>query len=85
MTDASPALPDGELRGTLELLATAMANVSDRVDTQTNVLDRVNKTPTEARQAAFTAKAQTDPKAYGVLVGQAVTGKVTGPLGRSFS
>ena len=32
MTDASPALPDDELRETLELLSTVMASVSDRVD-----------------------------------------------------
>ena len=49
MTDASPALPDNELRETLELLSTVMASVSDRVDAQTGVLDRVNKTTTEAR------------------------------------
>ena len=62
MTDASPALPDDELRETLELLSTVMASVSDRVDAQTGVLDRVNKTATEARQAAFAARSQTDPK-----------------------
>ena len=36
MTDASPALPDDELRETLELLSTVMASVSDRVDAQTD-------------------------------------------------
>lgn len=80
MTTASPALPDDELRETLDLLSTVMASVSDRVDAQTEVLDRVNKTATEARQAAFAAKAQTDPKAYGELVGETITGKVTEPL-----
>ncbi|WP_227512153.1 hypothetical protein [Tritonibacter mobilis] len=49
---ASPApLSDDDLRETLDLLATAVANISDRVDDQTRVLDRVNKTATEARSA----------------------------------
>ncbi|MGR3640318.1 hypothetical protein [Alterinioella nitratireducens] len=75
-TTASPALSDDELRETLDLLSTVMASVSDRVDAQTEVLDRVNKTATEARQAAFAAKAQTDPKAYGELVGETIDGKI---------
>lgn len=76
MTTASPALSDDELRETLDLLSTVMASVSDRVDAQTDVLDRVNKTATEARQAAFAAKAQTDPKHYGELVGETIDGKI---------
>ncbi|MGC1504180.1 MAG: hypothetical protein WA782_08545 [Sulfitobacter sp.] len=80
MTNTPPTLPDDELRETLDLLSTVMASVSDRVDANTQVLDRLNKTATEARQAAFAAKAQTDPKAYGELVGETITGKVTEPL-----
>ena len=80
MTDASPALPDDELRETLDLLSTVMASVSDRVDANTQVLDRLNKTATEARQAAFAAKAQTDPKAYGELVGETIDGKLKDAL-----
>lgn len=82
MTDASPAPPDDELRETLDLLSTVMASVSDRVDAQTVVLDRVNKTAAEARQAAFAAKAQTDPKAYGELVGETIDGKINDNLVR---
>ena len=82
MTDASPALPDDELRETLELLSTVMASVSDRVDAQTGVLDRVNKTATEARQAAFAARSQTDPKCYGELVGETIDGKINDNLVR---
>jgi hypothetical protein len=82
MTDASPAPPDDELRETLDLLSTVMASVSDRVDANTQVLDRLNKTATEARQAAFAAKAQTDPKAYGELVGETIDGKINDNLVR---
>jgi hypothetical protein len=76
MTDRPPAPSDDELRETLDLLSTVMASVSDRVDSNTQVLDRLNKTATEARQAAFAAKAQTDPKAYGELVGETIDGKL---------
>lgn len=82
MTDASPAPPDDELRETLDLLSTVMASVSDRVDANTQVLDRLNKTATEARQAAFAAKAQTDPKAYGDLLGETIDGKLKESLQR---
>ena len=76
----SPALPDDELRETLDLLSTVLASVSDRVDAQGVLLDRVNKTAAEARQAAFAARAQTDPRAYGDLVGQAIAGRAAGHL-----
>ena len=82
MTDASPALPDDELRETLELLSTVMASVSDRVDAQTGVLDRVNKTAAEARQAAFAARSQTDPQKYGDLVGETIDGRINDNLVR---
>ena len=72
MTDQPPAPSDQELRDILDMLGTVVASVSDRVDAQTEVLARVNKTATEARQAAFAARAQTDPKKYGDLVGEAV-------------
>lgn len=68
MTDTTPALSDAELRETLDLLSTVIASVSDRVDSQTDALDRLTKTATEARQAAFAARAQTDPERYGELI-----------------
>ena len=74
---SSPAPPsDAHLRETLDILAELVASVSDRVDAQTEALGRMSKTAAEARQAAFAAKAQTDPKAYGDLVGQAISGRV---------
>lgn len=78
MTDQSPspALSDDELRETLELLSTVLASVSDRVDAQTGAMDRLVKTATEARQAAFAAQNQTDPEHYGELVGETIDGKI---------
>lgn len=83
MSDQSPSpapLSDDELRETLDMVGTVLASVSDRVDTQTRTMDRLIKTATEARQAAFAAQNQTDPEQYGNLVGQAVAGKITDPL-----
>ena len=65
---ASPALSDDELRETLDLLGTVLASVSDRVDAQTGAMDRLVKTATEARIAAFTARDQTDPERYGEII-----------------
>ncbi len=76
MTDQPPAPSDQELRDILDMLGTVVASVSDRVDAQTEVLGRVNKTATEARQAAFAARAQTHPKKYGDLVGEAIEGRI---------
>lgn len=82
---ASPALlTDEDLRETLDLLATAVASISDRVDDQTRVLDRVNKTATEARSAAFAAQKQTDPQQYGELVGETVNGRINETLTRIY-
>lgn len=67
----SPALPDDELRETLDMIGTVVASVSDRVDAQTDAFDRLNKTASEARQAAFAAQRQTDPELYGHIIGEA--------------
>ncbi|GAD57239.1 hypothetical protein [Limimaricola cinnabarinus] len=77
---STPALSDEELCETLDLLSTVLASVSDRVDAQTTVLDRVNKTATEARQAAFAAKTQTDPERYGEMVGRTIDGQINDNL-----
>ncbi len=77
---SSPALSDEELRETLDMVGTVLASVSDRVDAQTSAMDRLNKTATEARMAAFAAQTQTDPEHYGDLVGHAINARVRGPL-----
>ena len=64
MTDQPdlPALSDDELRETLDLMATAIASMSNRIDDLTTVADKQIKVSTEARIAAFAARDQTDPK-----------------------
>ena len=77
-----PALSDADLAETLDLLATVVASVSDRVDAQTAALDRLTKTTAEARQAAFAAQSQTDPMLFAKPIGQAVREQLEIPLDR---
>ena len=81
-SDDPPALSDADLAETLDLLAIVVASVSDRVDAKTAALDRLTKTTAEARQAAFAAQAQTDPKLFTKPVGQAVRAQLEIPLDR---
>ena len=69
-TQAPAAPPDGaaalaaelnDLTRTLDVLATIVASVSDRVDGQTAALGKLAGTAAETRQAAFAARAQSDP------------------------
>jgi hypothetical protein len=69
---SSPALSDDELRETLDMVGTVLASVSDRVDAQSNSMDRLVKTATEARQAAFAARSQTSPENYGDIISEIV-------------
>ena len=78
--DGSPALSDAELRETFDLMATAVASMSDRIDDLTRVADKQIKVSTEAWIAAFAAREQTDPKKYGELVGITVSSHLTKPL-----
>lgn len=74
-SEPAPAPTDlEELRGTIDLMATVVASVSDRVDTQSQILDQVHKTTVEARLAAFAAQNQTDPENYGALIAETVDG-----------
>ena len=85
MTDHTPSpapLSDQELRETLDMLGTVVASVSDRVDNQTDAMNGLIKTATEARQAAFAARTQTNPENYGELVGETIDGRINDNLVR---
>jgi hypothetical protein len=77
-----PALSDKELSETLDLMATAVASMSDRIDALTRAADKQIKVSTDARIAAFAARDQTDPKAFGHLVGEVIDGEIDENLGR---
>ncbi|SFU18926.1 hypothetical protein [Sedimentitalea nanhaiensis] len=83
MTDTpSPAPRDDELRETLDLMATAVASMSNRIDGLTTVAKKQIEVSTEARIAAFAARDQTNPKKYGELIGQTVDGRIADSLNR---
>jgi len=77
-----PALSDDELRETLDLMATAVASMSNRIDGLTTVANKQIGVSTEARIAAFAARDQTNPEKYGELVGAAIDGKINDNLVR---
>ena len=60
MKDTPDPRGEDELRETLDLLATVMASLSDRVDAQGDALDKLARVSAETRQAAFQARAQSD-------------------------
>lgn len=66
------ALSDADLRETLDLLSTVVASVSDRMDSQTQAIDRLTKTAAETRQAAFAARSQSDPELFAGHMSQQV-------------
>ncbi len=61
--DGTPALAAEltDMTEVLDALATIVASVSDRVSDQTDALGKLTKTAAETRQAAFAARAQSDP------------------------
>ncbi|MEP2892370.1 hypothetical protein [Tateyamaria sp.] len=77
-----PALTDDELRETLDLMATAVASMSNRIDGLTTVAKKQIEVSTEARIAAFAARDQTNPKKYGELVGSTIDEKINDNLVR---
>tara|TARA_R110002110_G_scaffold362782_1_gene572669 strand:- start:11650 stop:12213 length:564 start_codon:yes stop_codon:yes gene_type:complete len=79
---AFPALSDDDLRETLDLMATAVASMSNRIDGLTKVANKQIAVSTEARIAAFAAREQTNPEKYGELIGQTVDGGIADSLKR---
>ena len=77
-----PALSDDELRETLDLMATAVASMSNRIDGLTKVANKQIEVSTEARIAAFAAREQTNPEKYGALIGQTIDGRIADSLNR---
>ena len=68
-----------ELRETLDMLATVVASMSDRLEGQGRILDKLTKTAAETRAAAFHAKSQMDMKPVAEAITNAM-GKDVGPI-----
>ena len=84
MTDepASPAPRDDELPETLERLIQLTLTLSDQMEEQTKAINKGTTLANEARHAADAARKQTDPKAFGQLVGEVIDGEIDENLGR---
>lgn len=80
--EAPALLHDDELRETIDLMATAVASMSNRIDGLTKVANKQFEVSTEARIAAFAARDQTTPKKYGKLLAATVGGKIDVSLAR---
>ena len=61
------------------MLATVVASMSDRLDGQAQLLDKLTKTAAETRAAAFHAKSQMDMKPVAAAITDAM-GKDVGPI-----
>ena len=68
-----------ELRETLDMLATVVASMSDRLEGQGAILDKLTKTAAETRAAAFHAKSQMDMRPVAEAITNAM-GKDVGPI-----
>jgi ABC-type transporter Mla subunit MlaD len=77
---STPRLSAEDLLETMDLLSTVIASVSDRVDNQGGAIDQLIKTAAETRQAAFAARAQTDPTLYADNIAQMVRTKTASAL-----
>lgn len=80
--DGNDLFGDADMKETLDLLSEVIANVSARVDDQTQALEGLRKTSVETRQAAVAARSQTDPKRYGDIVGETIGGRIGQTLDR---
>ncbi|MEL6511757.1 MAG: hypothetical protein AAFQ32_18290 [Pseudomonadota bacterium] len=84
MTDepASPAPHKDELPETLERLIQLTLTLSDQMEEQTKAINKGTALANEARHAATKAQEQTDPKAFGQLVGEVIDGEIDENLAR---
>jgi hypothetical protein len=67
-----PSFDASQLAETIDTIGLLVASVSDRVDAQGRILDKVHQTATEARAAAFAAEKATDWERNGDLINQGI-------------
>ncbi len=65
-------LDTAQLAETIDTIGLLVASLSDRVDAQGRILDKVHQTATEARAAAFAAERATDWERNGDLINQGI-------------
>ena len=78
----SPGLNAAQLVETIDTIGLLVASLSDRVDTQGRILDKVHQTATEARAAAFAAQKATDWEKNASSIGESLQQALTAPMAR---
>ena len=69
----SPGFDAAQLAETLDTIGLLVASLSDRVDAQGKILEKVHQTATEARAAAFAAEKARDWEKNGDLINQGIS------------
>ena len=69
---ARPPLDAVQLAETIDTIGLLVASLSDRVDAQGRILEKVHQTATEARAAAFAAERATDWERNGELIDKGI-------------
>lgn len=78
----SPALDARQLVETIDTIGLLVASLSDRVDAQGRILDKVHQTATEARAAAFAAQKATDWERNAASISESLKQALTTPMAR---
>ena len=71
-----------QLAETIDTIGLLVASVSDRVDVQGKLLDKVHRTATEARAAAFAAERATDWERNADSIGSSLEQALISPMAR---
>lgn len=79
---ARPPLDSAQLAETLDTIGLLVASLSDRVDAQGRILEKVHQTATEARAAAFAAERATDWKRNAASINASLEMALVSPMAR---
>ncbi len=77
-----PAFDAAQLAETIDTIGLLVARLSDRVDAQGRILDKVHQTATEARAAAFAAERATDWERNADSIGASLQRALVAPMAR---
>ena len=77
-----PPFDARQLAETIDTIGLLVASVSDRVDAQGKLLDKVHRTATEARAAAFAAERATDWERNADSIGSSLEQALISPMAR---
>lgn len=79
---ARPPLDAAQLAETIDTIGLLVASLSDRVDAQSRILEKVHQTAAEARAAAFAAERATDWKRNAASINSSLERALVSPMAR---